>query len=305
MEPTFGVDQSKREGGGQESRHNLEPGLYLVATPIGNARDITLRALDVLGAADVIACEDTRETAKLLAIHGVKGALLAYHDHNAARMRPKLLARLDAGERVALVSDAGTPLVSDPGYKLVAAALAAGHKVIPVPGPSALLAALVASGLATDRFLFAGFLPARRAARRRALEYFAREKATLIFYESPARVAEALSDMTAILGDRPAAVAREITKKFETFYRGPLSRLAADFAAAAVKGEVVIVVDGAPAARGGDQESSVPRDIEHALDLALTALSVRDAAECLARATGVPKRTLYARALERRRGSKR
>ncbi len=213
-------------------RSKLGPGLYLVATPIGNLRDVTLRALDVLAAADAVACEDTRVTGKLLRAHGIRAALVAYHDHNAERVRPRLLARLEAGERLALVSDAGTPLVSDPGYKLVRAAIQSGIAVTPVPGPSAAISALVMSGLPTDRFFFAGFLPPRAAARRRALAELAEVPGSLVFFEQPRRLAQSLADMGGALGDREAAVLREITKLYEEARRGTLSTLAAHYGAA-------------------------------------------------------------------------
>ena len=193
------------------ARHNAQneaTGLYIVATPIGNARDITLRALDVLGSCDLIAAEDTRVTAKLLAIYGISKPLTPYNDHNAARERPRLLARLAGGARVALVSDAGTPLISDPGYKLVREALAKGLSVHAVPGPSAALTALTLAGLPTDRFLFAGFLPAKQGERRRTLEEICGVTASLIFFESSRRIAEALADLHSVLGDRHAAVTR-------------------------------------------------------------------------------------------------
>src|SRR5712692_10516305 len=193
----------------------LTGGLYLVATPIGNLRDITVRALEVLAAADLIACEDTRVTRKLLDHYGIATPLTPYHDHNAAQARPKLLARLAAGAALALVSDAGTPLISDPGFKLVRKAAAAGIPVTAVPGASALLAALTVAGLPTDRFLFVGFLPAKSAARRRALREIASVKASLVLYETAPRLGPALEDMAAMLGDRPAAVARELTKLHE------------------------------------------------------------------------------------------
>jgi 16S rRNA (cytidine1402-2'-O)-methyltransferase len=275
----------------------LAPGLYLVATPIGNARDITLRALDVLAAADVLAAEDTRNTRRLLAIHGVRrppgGVLLPYHDHNGPAQRPRLLAALAEGRSVALVSDAGTPLVADPGWRLAAEAIAAGHPVTAVPGASAALAALSVAGLPTDRFLFAGFPPPRGAARRRALAELAAVPATLVFYESPRRLAESLADMAAVLGPgRPAAVCRELTKRFEETRRGPLAALAAAAAAApAPKGEVVVLV-GPPAA-----EAASEADLDAALAAALAGQSVRDAAEAVAAALGLPRRQVYARAL--------
>ena len=197
-----------------------------MATPIGNLRDITFRAVDVLAGADVIACEDTRTTARLLHHFGIETPTVSYHEHNAERMRPKLLARMAAGAAVALVTDAGTPAISDPGYKLVRAARRAGHRVEAVPGPTAPVAALIVSGLPTDRFLFAGFAPVRTAARRRFLEDLASVPATLVLFEAPSRLAASLADMAAVLGDRDAAVARELTKRYEEVRAGRLSELA-------------------------------------------------------------------------------
>ena len=279
--------RSKRRGA------PLAPGLYLVATPIGNADDITLRALAVLAGADVIACEDTRTTARLLAMHGITARLTPYHDHNAARARPALLARIARGEAVALVAEAGTPLISDPGYKLVAEAHAAGLAVTVAPGASAALAALTLSGLPTDRFLFAGFLPPRAAARRRALARLAAVDATLVLFESPRRLAAALADMAAELGPRPAAVARELTKRFEEVRRDRLDALAQHYRdAGAPKGEIVVVV-GPPGETAADED-----EVDARLRQALETHSVRDAAAAVAAATGVPRRRLYARALE-------
>ncbi|HWE07057.1 MAG TPA: 16S rRNA (cytidine(1402)-2'-O)-methyltransferase, partial [Rhizomicrobium sp.] len=208
-----------------KSQSGLERGLFVTATPIGNARDITLRALDVLGRCDAILTEDTRVTAKLLAIHAISRPLVAYNDHNAARMRPAILTRLAAGERIALVSDAGTPLISDPGYKLVREALAAGERVHVVPGASAVLAALVISGLPTDRFLLVGFLPPGSSARRSVLEELKQLRSSLIFFESPRRLSESLRDMCDVLGRRQGAIVRELTKLHEEVCRGALSDL--------------------------------------------------------------------------------
>jgi 16S rRNA (cytidine1402-2'-O)-methyltransferase len=270
------------------------PGLHVVATPIGNAQDITLRALAVLRGADAIACEDTRVTAKLMARHGIATPLVAYHDHNAARMRPLLLERLRRGEAIALVSDAGTPLVSDPGFKLVREAIAERLPVTTLPGPSAALAALVLSGLPSDRFLFAGFLPPKAAARRRALTELAAVPATLVFFEGVSRLADALGDMAATLGDRPAVVAREITKLYEEVRRGALREFGAHYAAAGPpRGEVVVVV--------GPPPTDAPALSEDALDAqlqaALTSMSLKDASAAVAAATGLKRRHVYARAL--------
>jgi len=271
----------------------IPPGLHLVATPIGNLADITLRALATLRAADAIACEDSRVTAKLKSAYGLSAPLIPYHDHNAARAGPRLMERLERGDIVALVSDAGTPLVSDPGYRLVRDAIAAGIRVIAVPGPSAALAALVTSGLPTDRFLFAGFPPPRGAARRRALAELATVPATLVFFESPRRVGATLSDMAELLGPRPASVARELTKLHEEVRRGDLAGLARDFAGTAPRGEVVIVV-GPP----GPVAEIADADIDARLAAVLaTGASLRDAAAAVAAETGRARREVYARAL--------
>ena len=270
------------------------PGLHVVATPIGNAGDITLRALAVLRGADAIACEDTRVTAKLLARHGIAAPLLAYHDHNAERMRPLLLERLRQGDAVALVSDAGTPLVSDPGFKLVRAAIAEGLPVTTLPGPSAALAALVLSGLPSDRFLFAGFPPPKPTARRRALTELGAVPATLVFFEGASRLAGALSDMAETLGDRPAAVAREITKLYEEVRRGSLRELATHYAAAGPpRGEVVVVVGPPPAEATAMSDDA----LDAQLQAALAGMSLKDASAAVAAATGLKRRDVYARAL--------
>jgi len=265
-----------------------------VATPIGNLADITLRALDLLGKADVVACEDTRVTRRLLSAHGLRARLTAYHEHNAERARPRLIERLKHGEAVALVADAGTPLISDPGYKLVAEAAAAGLPVFAVPGASAALAALLVSGLPSDRFFFAGFLPAKAAARRQALAELAPVPGTLVFYESARRLAASLADMAATLGPRPAAVARELTKLYEEVRREPLDRLAAHYRAAGPpRGEVVIVVGPpAPVTAAADAD-----DLDARLRAALTESSLRDAVAAVAAATGLPRQRVYARAL--------
>jgi len=272
-----------------------------VATPIGNAADITLRALDTLKRANAIACEDTRVTGKLMGIHGITTPLVSYHEHNAAKMRPVLIGRMQAGEALALVSDAGTPLVSDPGYKLVRACVEAGVPVTALPGPSAALAGLVLSGLPSDRFLFAGFLPNKSGARRSALGELAGVPATLVFYESPQRLAESLADMADVLGPREAAMARELTKLYEEVRRGPLPELAAHYAEAGPpKGEAVVIV----APPGAEAEARAV-DVDTALREALGRLSMRDAAAEVALLTGRPKREVYARALELAREDKR
>jgi len=278
----------------------LEPGLYLVATPIGNLGDITLRALETLRRADAIACEDSRVTAKLLAAHGIATPLILYHEHNAPRARPKILARIAAGEAVALVSDAGTPLVSDPGYKLVTAAVAQGLAVHALPGPCAALAALTLSGLPSDRFLFLGFLPVKATARRRVLAEVAGLRATLIVYESARRLPATLGDMAETLGPRHGAVARELTKLHEELRRGTLDALAADYRAAGPpKGEVVIVV--APPAE--DAAALSADALDAALQAALARGTLRDAVQEVARTTGRPRHEVYARALALARGS--
>jgi 16S rRNA (cytidine1402-2'-O)-methyltransferase len=265
----------------------LAPGLYLVATPIGNLGDVTLRALSVLARADIVLCEDTRHSRTLLSHFGIAPTTRPYHEHNAERERPRVLADLEAGRRVALISDAGTPLVSDPGYKLVRSAIDVGHRVEALPGPSAALAALSVAGLPTDTFFFAGFLPPKSAARRARLSELKGVPATLVFFEAPSRVAETLADLAALLGDRPAALARELTKLHEQVRRGPLAVLAAEISEAGVKGEAVIVV-GAPR-----REEIADADIRARLDLALQSMSLRDAAKAVAEALGVPKSRVY------------
>jgi len=270
---------------------SLKPGLYVVATPIGNIADITLRALEVLKAVDAIACEDSRVTAKLLARHGITAKLVPYHEHNAGEMRPKLLAGLRRGSRIALVSDAGTPLVSDPGYKLVRDAIDEGFNVVPLPGPSAPLAALILSGLPSDRFLFAGFLPPKSAGRRGALGELAAIPATLLLFESAPRLAESLADMATVFGPRPASVSRELTKLYETTLRGPLDVLATDPRLDRPKGEIVIVVG------PGAVVAATEQDADTALIEALTRMGPSEAAAQVAKALGLDRRALYKRAL--------
>ena len=265
----------------------------MVATPIGNLMDMTFRAVDVLKQADLIACEDTRVTGKLLKHFGIKTAMVAYNDHNGAKTRPRLLADLEAGKSIALVSDAGTPLISDPGYKLVAACAENALRVIPIPGASALLAGLVTAALPTDRILFAGFLSAKQKARQTSLDTLARVDATLVFYESGPRLAATLADMADHLGPRQATVARELTKLYEEVKRGPLAGLAAQYREGpAAKGEVVIVVGPPPEA-----EAMTAADIDAVLQDVLKTMSVRDAAAAVAETTGQPRRALYTRAL--------
>ncbi len=273
----------------------LGPGLHVVATPIGNLADISLRALATLAAADAVVAEDTRVTKKLLAHYGIATPLVAYHEHNAAVMRPHLLARLASGAALALVSDAGTPLVSDPGFKLVAEAVGQGTPVTSVPGASAVLAALVVAGLPTDRFFFEGFLPSKSVARRQRIAELAAIPGTLVFFESPHRVAEALADLHAVLGERDAAMARELTKHFETVRRGTLSELAAVLAQEpAPKGEIVLLV-GPPS----DEEVQIDgADLDSKIGKALETLSVKEAATVVSAETGQPRRKVYARAIE-------
>ena len=269
-----------------------EPGLYLVATPIGNLGDITLRALEVLAGADVIACEDTRVTRKLIERYGITTPLTAYHEHNAAEARPKLLARLAGDQAIALVSDAGTPLISDPGYKLVRAACEAGHSVSALPGPSSVLAALSVAGLPTDRFFFEGFLPPKQAARQKRAAVLANIPSTLVMFESGPRVAAMLADLAAAFGKRTAAVCRELTKLHEEVRRGDLETLAHEYTAGAeTRGEFVIVV--APPA----EEEEISDNVDELLRQALRRVSVKDAVGEVALVTGRPRREVYQRAL--------
>jgi 16S rRNA (cytidine1402-2'-O)-methyltransferase len=268
------------------------PGLYLVATPIGNLGDITLRALELLAGADVIACEDTRVTRKLTERYGIKTPLTPYHEHNAAEARPKLLARLADGQAVALVSDAGTPLISDPGYKLVRAACEAGHAVTALPGASAVLTALSVAGLPTDHFFFEGFLPPRQGARQKRIAALANVPATLVLFESGPRIAAALADLAATLGTRAAAICRELTKLHEEVKRSDLVTLAQEYSTGAeTRGEFVIVVAPSP---DGDETAD---NIDDLLRQALTRVSVKDAVGEVALATGRSRREVYQRAL--------
>ncbi|MFN3313138.1 MAG: 16S rRNA (cytidine(1402)-2'-O)-methyltransferase [Hyphomonas sp.] len=276
----------------------VAPGLYVVSTPIGNLRDITLRALDILSGVDEVLAEDTRVASKLISACGIKARLSPYHDHNGAERRPAILTRLAEGARIALISDAGTPLVSDPGWKLVHEALEAGVKVYPVPGASALLAGLVASGLPSDRFMFAGFLPPKSGARRAALETLKHVPATLIFYESGPRLADCLTDLAAVLGGaREAAVARELTKLFEETRRGTLDSLAAHYQAAGPpRGEIVLLA-GPPPERVASAD-----DLDAALRDALATMPTKQAADSVAEALGLAKRDVYQRALKLKSG---
>ena len=279
-------------GGKDHDAPALAGGLYLVATPIGNLRDITLRALETLAAADVIACEDSRVTRKLTEHYGIKTPLTPYHEHNAVEARPKLLARLAEAQAVALVSDAGTPLISDPGYRLVREAAAAGHPVTALPGASAVLAALGVAGLPTDRFFFEGFLPPKQAARQKRIAALKSIPATLVMFETGPRIAEMLADLAAILGARSASICRELTKFYEHVHRGTLDEIARDYAnGAEIRGEFVVVV--APPA---DDETRVD-DVDDLLRRALARVSVKDAVAEVALATGQPRRDVYQRAL--------
>ncbi|MEX2519585.1 MAG: 16S rRNA (cytidine(1402)-2'-O)-methyltransferase [Paracoccaceae bacterium] len=288
------ADQSKRADGGLKAG-KLAPGLYLAATPIGSSGDVTLRVLDALKRADAIAAEDTRRALKLMSIHGVARAgrpMIPYHDHNGEAARPGLLARIEAGESVVCVTDAGTPLIADPGWKLAEAAIARGLPVTALPGASALLAALSVAGLPTDRFMFAGFLAPKSAARRADLTTLKAVPATLVFYESARRLGEALADMAVTLGaDRRVAVCRELTKLHEEVRRGELGELAEYYSGPPPKGEIVICV-GPPLHRAATAE-----EIDAALGAALAEMGVRDAAASVSEALGLQRRAVYARAL--------
>lgn len=268
-----------------------EPGLYVTATPIGNLADMTYRAVDILKAADLVLCEDTRQTAKLMSAYGIETPRAPYHEYNAAKVRPGIVRRLQEGAVIALVSDAGTPLISDPGYKLVREVRDAGLAVYPVPGANAAVAALSAAGAPSDRFFFAGFAPPKAGARLKMLESLAAIDATLVFYETAPRLADALHAMAAAFGSRRAAVARELTKLHEEFREGALADLAAAYAAAPTKGEIVILVF-PPEARAAEAA-----DIDAFLAAALRTMSVKEAAAAAADALSVPRKEAYARAL--------
>lgn len=271
----------------------VAPGLYVVSTPIGNLRDITLRALDILGGAEEVLAEDTRVASKLLSAYGIKARLSPYHDHNGAERRPGLLKRLEEGARIALISDAGTPLVSDPGYRLVDAALGAGIKVVPIPGACAAIAALSAAGLPTDRFVFEGFLPAKMQARRQRLEALRREPRTLVFYEAPHRLLDALEDFEFVFGaERVAVLARELTKLHETIRRAPIGELrtwAREHNQS--RGECVLLL------QGDSSEALLDADSERVLRLLLDELPLKQAASLAAKITGQKKNDLYQFAL--------
>jgi 16S rRNA (cytidine1402-2'-O)-methyltransferase len=293
-----GNDRSQASDG-QASRKPppLVPGLHIVATPIGNMRDITLRALDVLREVDLIACEDTRVFAKLASTYGIAAPTVAYSDATQDVAEPRIVRALAAGKRVALVSDAGMPLISDPGYRLVRAALAGDHVVTAAPGASAVPMALALSGLPTDRFFFGGFLPAKEGERRRAIASAAEVPATLVFFEAPHRLSASLVDLAELLGPRPAAIARELTKLFEEVRRGPLTELARHYALHPdVKGEIVLVI-GPP----GETEAPAAERLDEALRAAMAGASVKDAAAEVAARYGLRRRDVYARALELKR----
>ncbi len=278
--------------GGSAIAPPLAAGLYLVATPIGNLRDVTIRALEVLAASDLIACEDTRVTRKLIDRYGIATRLTPYHEHNAAEVRPKLLAGLSTGAAIALVSDAGTPLISDPGYRLVREARAAGHGVTAVPGASAVLAALTVSTLPTDRFCFAGFLPAKTGPRRSRIAELKHIPATLVLFETGPRIAAVLADLAADLGPREVAICRELTKLNEEVRRGDLATLAGEYSGdAETRGEFVIVV--APP----EPQGTAITDVDALLRPALDRLSVKAAVAEIAAVTGLPRRAIYQRAL--------
>ncbi|GIT91228.1 ribosomal RNA small subunit methyltransferase I [Jannaschia pagri] len=283
---------------GAATGDRIEPGLHLVSVPIGAARDITLRALDVLRGADVLAAEDTRSLRRLMAIHGVDlggRPLLPYHDHNGPAVRPRLLAALREGQSVAYASEAGTPLIADPGFALGVAAQAEGLPVRAAPGASAVLAALCVAGLSTDRFLFAGFLPPKSGARRTALKEVAEVPATLVFYESPRRLGAMLSDASEVLGPRDAAVCRELTKRYEDVVRGPLDVLAERYADEDPKGEIVVVIDrGAPAALSEE-------DLMDLLAVEMETVSLKTAVKGVSEKYGVGRNTVYEAALKVKR----
>lgn len=273
----------------------LAPGLYVVATPIGNLKDVSFRALSVLAAADAVLAEDTRVTKTLLAHYGITTPLVAYHEHSNEAVRERMIHRIREGQALALVSDAGTPLVSDPGYRLVQAAIEEGLTVTPIPGPSAVLTALVVSGLPTDRFFFEGFLPPKSAARRARLSEIASIPGTLMLFEGPHRLPEMLADAAAVLGERQAVVARELTKMFETIRRGTLPELAETFAQEGPpKGEIVVLIGEATKAMQAEKSDAA---LDGRLEAALKSHSIKDAAAIVAAELNMPKREVYARAL--------
>jgi 16S rRNA (cytidine1402-2'-O)-methyltransferase len=274
----------------------LNPGLYLVATPIGTARDITLRALDILASADVLVAEDTRTLRKLMEIHGIplgERQVMAYHDHNGAQMRPRLMGLLEQGLTLAYASEAGTPMIADPGFDLAREARAAGYTVVAAPGPSAVVTALTVGGLPTDRFFFAGFLPNASGQRKTALRRYAEIPGTLVFYESPKRIAAMMRDAAEVLGpDRRAAICRELTKKFEEVLGGTLAELTTICADRSLKGEIVVLIE------RKSSENIHDSDLETLLREALTGMTVRDAADAVAARTGLARRQVYQMALK-------
>ncbi len=272
----------------------LPSGLYIVATPIGNLGDISIRALATLAASDMILAEDKRISKGLMTHYGIKTKMVSYHEHNAEAMRPEIMDKLAAGQVIAQISDAGTPLISDPGFKLVEAALETSQRVVPIPGASAILTALVGAGLPTDKFYFEGFLPNKSSERRRRIRELEMIPGTLVFFEAPHRVQETLTDLADVLGDRPAAAARELTKKFEEIRRGSLGDLAkAYIEGAEIRGEFVLLVG----ASVKDATSLTDADIDIKLRDALAVYSVKDAAAIVSADLGLPKRQVYARAL--------
>ncbi len=273
----------------------LATGLYLVATPIGNLGDISLRALETLAGVDAIACEDTRVTGKLLVRYGIRASLTPYHEHNAAAARPKILERLAAGASLALVSDAGTPLISDPGFKLVQAAQEAGYPVTAIPGASSVLTALAVAGLPTDRFFFEGFLPAKQSARRERAAALTSIPATLVMFETGPRLAAALTDLSESFGERAAAICRELTKLHEEVRRGTVAELAGHYAKGGeTRGEFVVVI----APPNEDEKSASAEDIDALLRQTLGETSLKDAVATVAEATGAPRKDIYRRALQ-------
>lgn len=288
-------DQGDQDSNVPPVQSKVRAGLYIVATPIGHAQDITLRALDLIKQADTLLCEDTRVTTKLLIIHAIpRKKLQSYHEHNEERMRPRILQKIQDGEIVVLVSDAGTPLINDPGYKLVRACAEQNLPYTCAPGASSVISALVLSGLPSDRFLYLGFLPSKSSGRKKILDEIKNVRATLIILESPHRIKASLIDMAEVLGLREAAVTREITKRFEEVRRAPLPELAAIYADENPRGEIVVVI-GPP---DDTREITTDEDLDDLIHDALGRLSVRDAVSELVTATGLPKRKIYNRALE-------
>jgi 16S rRNA (cytidine1402-2'-O)-methyltransferase len=293
-DPTASAVRTFALGGHVLTASKAVPGLHLVATPIGNLGDITLRALETLAGVDIIACEDTRISRRLTERYAISAVLKPYHEHNAALARPRILEKLAQGASIALVSDAGTPLISDPGFKLVREACAAGHQVIALPGPSSVLAALSVAALPTDRFFFEGFLPSRAMARRARLTELAPIDATLVMFESGNRVQDTLADLAGIMGARDAAVCREMTKLHEEIRRAPLSELAQAAATLETRGEFVLVI-GPPAA---DAHIMGAAELDELLRRELERLSVKDAVAHAVELSGRPRREIYARALQ-------